>query len=811
MTNLQSRLESLRQRLNQLIERQQREEDVSAELQALEREARSLLSDAKNTPEESAAQSLFADLAAISHPTSPSAAEIRGLLRRARIRIEIAADEDDIDNAIDILAEALALNNRNEETISLLQTAASRAPQAAQRVRDLFARYKVDRPAVPEVQPPPAETREEGPRAIDTQQIDSLQDYDDDVAIDPPRYESSPGYRPPEQEIQRQRNQPGYTSGDIDDMHSDLTEAYYAGDYQQAVEIANRIIAQQPGNPTAMEYREKAEDNLIRGVVPDHRIPFDARVSFNRANSLVRAGNYEEAERLYRDARDLAERSGILTWKDAEQAMLEIQDLALARELIHEGDRLMATDNWSEAVRKYEGSLRVVPNDPQAEERLETIRRVQQEADQAAVQLTTLSGSLSEQVRQLQNVMGILARIHQLLPTSQRLSQLQTDVNNKLAGLKNQINDQAQSALTRANNATSLDEKLMLGNEALRLLELGTELDPGDSRLSELLIDTRAMMSDAQRARQMIERASALVAQNFDTELAQARTMLGELRDYHQDERYRVVVNDLLSRHIERAEIALDDGDVSEAQSWISSAREEPFRMMGRRAELQRVEMQLRREKQRNRFLTALVIGGIIIILAAAAFVTRGEWVPVINPPPTDTPTVTFTPSNTPLPTDTPTITPTSTASDTPTVTITPSYTVTPSETPTHTRTPTHTSTPTLTPTDTATPTRTSTATLTDTPTITPTPETQCTLLVRGDGIRLRSRPSLGASQLALLDQGQTLEVTAQERATGFIWYQVRGIREGFRIEGWVREDTVTVTGPECPPIPLSSGEDNGG
>jgi tetratricopeptide (TPR) repeat protein len=90
--------------------------------------------------------------------------------------------------------------------------------------------------------------------------------------------------------------------------------------------------------------------------VPDHRIPFDARVSYNRANSLVRAGNYDEAERLYREARELAERSGILNWKDVEQAMLDIQDLALAREMLNEGDRLMATDHWTSSRRTTAGT-----------------------------------------------------------------------------------------------------------------------------------------------------------------------------------------------------------------------------------------------------------------------------------------------------------------------------------------------------------------------------------------------------------------------------------------------------------------------
>lgn len=136
MTDLQHRLHDLRRRVQRLPE----EADALAEL---ERAARSLLADAKNTPHEPAAQALFAELARRSSPTSPTAATIRGLLRRARIRIEIAGDSDDVDEAIDILAEALSLNARDPEVIELLQEAASRSEQAAQRVSDLFTRYGV--------------------------------------------------------------------------------------------------------------------------------------------------------------------------------------------------------------------------------------------------------------------------------------------------------------------------------------------------------------------------------------------------------------------------------------------------------------------------------------------------------------------------------------------------------------------------------------------------------------------------------------------------------------------------------------------
>lgn len=796
MSEIQQRLEDLRRRVQQLTNRAAAGDDVMRDISDAERDARALLSDAKNTDQEAAAQALFAELARLNNPTSPTAATVRGLLRRARIRIEIAGDDDDIDEAIDILAEALALNPESSETVSLLESAAAHGPQAAQRVSDLFDRHSVSRAPVDQ-SPPPPRASESAPAENDPPGPSS------------PVYPTSPGYPPPEQVTYPRRSESGrrtpgqgplYTGSDIDELLSDLTQSYYSGDYQQSVEIANRILAQQPGNPTALEYREKAEDSLIRGAVPDHRIPFDARVSYNRANSLVRAGNYEEADRLYREARELAERSGILNWKDVEQAMLDIQDLALARDLLNEGDRLMATDNWSDALRRYEGALRVVPNDPQAEERVEIVRRVQQEADQAAVQLSTLSGSLAEQVAQLKNVTAILTRARQLLPNSQRLGGLQNDANNRLTAIKTQLNDQAQTALSRARNALSLEERLMLTNEALRLLELGVELDPGDARVSELMMEARVSSSDMQRARQIIERAAALIAQNFDNELSQARSMLAGLREYAQDERYRIVVDDLLSRYVERAEIALEEGDVAEAQSWLETVRDEPFRILGRRSEVQRLENQIRRDRQRGRMQIGAIVGGVIILLAALAFATRGQWEPIINPPPTSTPTITDTPSITPTASDTPTATNTPSPTNTPTWTVTPSRTVTPSETPTETYTPTHTPTPT----PTATPTETPTATLT--PTITPTPLALCVVIVPGpQNINVRSEPSVsGQTGIALLRENQTMEVIAQQRVSGIVWYNIVAIvgSSGARIEGWVRSDAVGPVGQPCPEIP---------
>ena len=679
----------------------------------------------------------------------------------------------------------------------MLQQAGTYSGQARQRVSDLFSRYDIDAPvSLPEPEPEP---EPEAPVEIEQEEL--------------PRspYPTSSGYPPPEEQMQQEPTtgrRPGqgplYTGPDVDEALSELTQAYYAGDYQQTVDLANRVLAQQPGNPTALEYRQKAEDNLIRGVVPDHRIPFEARVAYNRANSLVRAGNYDEAERLYRDARDAAERAGILSWKDAEQALLEIQDLALARELLNEGDRLMETDNWTEALRKYEGALRVVANDPQAEERIDILRRVQQDADQAGAQLSMLSGTLPEQAQQLQNVLSIIARARQRLPNSQRLAQLLESANQRLNAIKTQLYDQAKAGLVRANNANSLEERLLLFNEAMGLMDLAVKLDPGDTDLSDQLMGTRTRVSDMERARGVIERASALIAQNFENELTQARSMLTGLTEYAQDPRYRTVVSDLLSRYLERVEDALEEGDLDAAQSWLEATHDEPFNILGRRAEVQRLENALRGQRSSKRLRLATIAGIIIILGGIGVALSQPVWVPLMFPPPTATPTVTPTASDTPTPSDTPTSTDTPTATNTATETptpsitptssptITPSWTVTPSLTPSHTATPTHTATATVSP------------TITDTPTITPTPAVLCTIFVPGpEAINVRAGPTITSDRVGQIPPGNVVQVAGQQIGTqdGRVWYLVNAtIGTSASIRGWVRADTVREV-ETCPPM----------
>src|SRR5579859_4285044 len=125
----------------------------AADVSELENEARALLTATKNTAYEDDARALFTELAkrtaqppaptasTTSNPVVSDAGLVRTLLRRARIRIELAADDGDYDQAIDILADALERDPTNAETRDLLKQAAQHGPALTMRVRDVLSRY----------------------------------------------------------------------------------------------------------------------------------------------------------------------------------------------------------------------------------------------------------------------------------------------------------------------------------------------------------------------------------------------------------------------------------------------------------------------------------------------------------------------------------------------------------------------------------------------------------------------------------------------------------------------------------------------
>ncbi len=685
------------------------------------------------------------------HSEHVSSVRIRGLLRRARIRIEFANTDPELENALEILSEALSLGAELEKVRPLLQRVAEASDTLAAKTMDLMDEFTQD-----SVTNPPTDRNAEeslhSERAVEPSPTNTdAQPFDDET---------------------------------LQAALSQLSRLYYGGEYQDAIDLANRILYRHPQHATAFEYRQKAEEGLLRGDVPDRLIPFEARIAYNRASSLARAGNYKDAERFYRDAQEFAKQAGVARWRDAEQAHLEIQDLSLSREMLLKGDQYLLKDQWEEALAQYESALRVIPDDPQIEERCRHLREIQHSVRKIRASLQPNDENIAEQVSILLRSSEELRKAQKRLPDSHRLESLAKQLSERRDALAKNSFQQAKDWLSRAEETPNLANQLEQTKEATHLIEQACLLSPEASAYPALAANARASTTAIKTAIQSLDNAEASLEaapSNFET----VRETLLSLQDHSQDERYRNLLSTIYTAWFSRAETNLEKGNLAATERDIATLRAKPFAPLARDEELDLLGKRVSRRRRARRLFVSVIAGGITILLGYGILSSQPDGLALLFPlPPTATPTQTATP----VATHTPTITPT------PTLTPIPM----PSHTPTNTPTPTPTATPTPTP----------TPTLTPTPTHTPIPIV-CQVRILEEFANLRTDPhKIVDNDIAQIPRGTPLDVyemTQGDSDFPLYWLFVRWNFLDRAISGWVREDTLESIA-HCP-LPSTSAD----
>ena len=589
---------------------------------------------------------------------------------------------------------------------------------------------------------------------------------------------------------------------ELQKLLSQLSRSYYGGEYRDAIDIANRILHHHPNQPTVRDYRQKAEEGILRGEVLDHLIPFDARVAYNRARSLARAGSYQEAKRHFQDAQQLAKQAGIERWREAEQAQLEIEDLALAREMLLNGDRELVNDNWEAALNHYENALKVVPGDPQIEERKRHIREIQQAVTSIRESLITSDESTVEQIQALENSSKILRVARKRLPGSARLEQLATQLSERRSQLAATLASQAFSLLDNADSVHTIPDRLSRAIEAAGLIDQARKLTPDNVDYPIIAARARESAAATDRASETLNEIERLLATEEMAAQAEALHLFTNLQVFSEDDRYQTQLRQLFNQILTIAESNVSAGQLKAAQELRDALQDELFAPLGRSNDIVRLSNAIRNRKRWRRFFSTVATGGIITLIVFGIFQTRPNWEPVLFPPsPTVTPTATlsptpsqtFTPTNTFTPSNTPTITPTASNTPTATNTWTPTQTLTPSPTPPATSTPTPSNTPT--------PSITPSATNTLPPSPTPIP-IRCRVRVIETFANLRFEPNaLTNNRITQIPQGAELDVYSwQQGETDFPLYWLQVIYEsgGRSYPGWIREDTVDGVA-DCP------------
>ncbi len=732
-------------------------------------EARLLLKQAFQTDAEETVRTLFRQLldhkesiALTARPAQAAAPadrreQLARRLRQERLRLSSSATLDDVDLAVDGLHRMLRElepgpqdASLRQEALAALETVAGLNTQLRRKVVELLE--SPDLAGHPEVAAALARLK---PQASSGQRPASAPHPAPSGASAAPAAENLP-------------------PADISGKLAAARRLFYAGDYFEAVDALTEILQLDPDNREARERLAQVEDNLKRGIVPDSRVPFEARAAYGRAQSLERASRFEEAREAYRQALIEARAGGPLlqNWQPAVEALLRIDNSIIAHDTRDEADELLRAGKWREATDRYEVVLKLLPDDSQSRERARLLRTLLEQVDALQAQFGAPTEDMAGVSQALARLRRTLREMRSILADVPRYKELEAEAEAGAQTIRNQIVGRSQELLAQARFLPNVGECSRMLEEAAGLLALALQVAPDDRQVAELRQSAISERARLKQAAEELEQARHLAHLDTDSAREQALGLLRKIREYDQDPAYLLLLSQVQRQYLDLARAALQDKQLTQAREMLARAREDPFTLLGQTEEVWQLDQALVAAR-RQPWLRALAWGGgAAALLLILALLARPLGVFGSTPAPTPVPSRTALPSATPPPT--------ATAYLNNIPLLAPDTATSPSR-PTKTPTPEPSPTPTL-----------------SLPTVTPTPAPRYGAISQDSAARLSPEPGAPwAFTLRLADPVQVLD--EKRDSEGHLWYKIRYVRGESVLVGWAHDTDVNVQPPVTP------------
>ena len=404
-------------------------------------------------------------------------------------------------------------------------------------------------------------------------------------------------------------------------------EAFYAGNYQKAIPLFEKVLGIEPTWSRAQEHRDEAEEFLRSGNIPSVALPPEAGKAYGKAQSAARVFRYQTAIDYLDEAFESLKETGINRWREGEELRQDLENQMQAYEVYQEGLSLLGQGELQGALSKIQTAASAVAL-PEYVDKAAEIRSDLSTLDEIA-DVVNLSGSIPPD--KLADARQKLDRLSLKYGEIPKVSRLRNRVETILPNVVSSLVENIERSKRHGDSASAIKTAKNAYAEADRALSTLQTLQP-DNPLRHNL------ESDIHDSREALE--------TYEESLEQAKESLeGESRFFPR--------NAFLISKAVRKRFPQDPGvlDLKSHLRWY--------------------------------YLTFYGGGGIAVILIVLALFIGGRGIAgaveqrqlALTPSPTMTATITPTSTITPTPTETPTPEPTPT--ETPFYTATPTPVVT--------------------------------------------------------------------------------------------------------------------------------------
>jgi len=137
-------------------------------------------------------------------------------------------------------------------------------------------------------------------------------------------------------------------------------EAFYAGNYQKAIPLFEKVLQIEPGWARAQEHHDEAEEFLRTGNIPSVALPPEAGKAYGKAQSAARVFRYQTALDYLDEAFASLKQSGINRWREGEELRQDLENQMQAHEVYLEGIEFLRQGDLQGGLSKFQTAASAV-------------------------------------------------------------------------------------------------------------------------------------------------------------------------------------------------------------------------------------------------------------------------------------------------------------------------------------------------------------------------------------------------------------------------------------------------------------------
>ena len=280
-------------------------------------------------------------------------------------------------------------------------------------------------------------------------------------------------------------------------------EAFYAGNYQKAIPLFEKVLGIEPAWSRAQEHRDEAEDFLRTGNIPSVALPPEAGKAYGKAQSAARVFRYQTALDYLDEAFGSLKETGINRWREGEELRQDLENQMQANEVYQEGLSLLGQGDLQGGLAKIQTAASAVAL-PEYVDKASEIRSDLSALDEIA-DIANLSGNIPAEklAGARQNLDRLSIKYGEISQVSRLRNRIEAILPNVVATLIENI----QRLKRQGDSASTLSAAKQAYTEALdSLTTLGT-LQPDNPLRRELAIEIKESQDEINQLEDSLNRA----------------------------------------------------------------------------------------------------------------------------------------------------------------------------------------------------------------------------------------------------------------------------------------------------------------